>query len=306
MAIGQAPNVEHKLKSSDDYHDAEIDHISELASQITIHDDRTTKTIDALRRRTRYADLSDVEEGTLIVFDRYYRHNFELHTSASRPYILFGTAGTPITIDLLEELLRLLRPGAFIDVQFAIPDGYTEDEETSEILAMIHMIQSVGLENVNIVHFRGSIEPELVQEIGQGKMDDWDGMPGEGLAPMHESLEYFCLWKDAPKAKMSQAERTSQQGKKDRGTSFESKDETDSAATAISLQTSFKAGTVRPCLVMMRLIEGLLRRIRDKIGLAEDVLRTPWRKAWPTRNSAEAQTRGFRAEAQSGQPCGVG
>ncbi|KAL0764062.1 hypothetical protein CaCOL14_013389 [Colletotrichum acutatum] len=232
MAIGQTPDVEHKLKSSDDSHDAEIDHISELASQITIHDDRTTKTIDALQRRTRYANFSGVEEGTLIVLDRNYTfrtatlamqqsdsishhtaddnksnvvlqdYSVEVHTSAPRPYILFGTAGTPITIDLLEELLRLLRPGAFIDVQFAIPDGYTEDEETSEILAMIHMMQSVGLENVNIVHFRGSIEPELVQEIGQGKMDDWDGMPGEGLAPMHESLEYFCLWKDAPKAKM--------------------------------------------------------------------------------------------------------
>ncbi|KAL4403480.1 methyltransferase domain-containing protein [Colletotrichum abscissum] len=68
--------------SSDDYHDADIDHTSELASQITVHDDRTTKTIDALRRRTRYADLSDVEEGTLIVFDRYYR--FRTATLAMR------------------------------------------------------------------------------------------------------------------------------------------------------------------------------------------------------------------------------
>ncbi|KAK1658049.1 hypothetical protein BDP55DRAFT_683690 [Colletotrichum godetiae] len=97
---------------------------------------------------------------------------------------------------------RLLRPGAFIDVQFAFPDGYKKDIETSEILAMIQMMQSVGLENVNIVHLSSSIEPELVQEIGLGKMDDWDGMPGERLAPIHESLEYFCLWKHAHEAKM--------------------------------------------------------------------------------------------------------
>ncbi|EXF73026.1 methyltransferase domain-containing protein [Colletotrichum fioriniae PJ7] len=228
MAIGQTPNVEHKLKSSNDSYDAEIVYMGELASQITIRDDRTTKTIDALQRRTRYADFSGVEEGTLIVLDRYYTfrtatlamkqlnsrthhtednsknnvvlqdysHSIEVHTSAPRPYILFGTAGTPITIDLLEELLRasrLLRPGAFIDVQFAFPDGYKKDIETSGILAMIQMMQSVGLENVNVVHFSSSIEPELVQEIGQGNMDDWNGMPGEGSAPIHESLEHFCM-----------------------------------------------------------------------------------------------------------------
>ncbi|KAI3530412.1 methyltransferase domain-containing protein [Colletotrichum abscissum] len=192
MAIGQTPDVEHKLKFSDDSHDAEIDPISELASQITIHDDRTTKTIDALQRRTRYANFSGVEEGTLIVLDRNYTFRTATLTMQQSDSISHHTADDNKSNVVLQDY-SLLRPGAFIDVQFAIPDGYKEDEETSEILAMIHMMQSVGLENVNIVHFRGSIEPELVQEIGQGKMDDWDGMPGEGLAPMHESLEYFCM-----------------------------------------------------------------------------------------------------------------
>ncbi|KAK1454404.1 hypothetical protein CTAM01_17233 [Colletotrichum tamarilloi] len=234
MAIGQTPDVEHKLKSSDDSHDAEIDHISELASQIAIHDDGTTKTIDALRRRTRYADLSGVEEGTLIVFDRYYRfrtatlamrqsdsishhteddsknkivlqdysHNFELHTSASRPYILFGTAGTPITMDLLEELVRFLLPGAFIDVEFALPVGHHKITENPEGFWVVDMMKAAGLEISHGKEFPGSIELELVKEIGQGRMDDWDGITGERSLGLPEVLEHYGLWKDALEATM--------------------------------------------------------------------------------------------------------
>ncbi|KAK1483895.1 hypothetical protein CABS01_17224 [Colletotrichum abscissum] len=201
MAIGQTPDVEHKLKSSDDSHDAEIDHISELASQIAIHDDGTTKTIDALRRRTRYADLSDVEEGTLIVFDRYYRFRTATLAMRQSDSISHHTEDDSKNKIVLQDYSFLL-PGAFIDVEFALPVGHHKITENPEGFWVVDMMKAAGLEISHGKEFPGSIELELVKEIGQGRMDDWDGITGERSLGLPEVLEHYGLWKDALEATM--------------------------------------------------------------------------------------------------------